>query len=195
MLSINHLAHTNPCHRQHQILDEGFPANIPFNPNTDGMDVDQPGVGHPFFVETHPNTSQTHGNGRTFMGDFNADKWLHQLYYPFASRDKWELASFLLRSNLSMASIDKFLNLGMVSVPSGNIFGAEDSMWSHFRRSKSYICLFTLRKTCTAALRCYHLDHVGSANPGRQYIQQEIRSVCSTKICWSASRHFCIVLS
>jgi len=30
------------------ILDEGFPADIPFNPNTDGMDIDQPGVGHPF---------------------------------------------------------------------------------------------------------------------------------------------------
>jgi len=79
------------------------------------------------------------------MGDFNADKQLHQLYYPFASQDEWDLASFLLHSNLSMASIDKFLNLGMVSVPSGNIFGAEDSMWSHFHRSKSYICLFAVK--------------------------------------------------
>jgi hypothetical protein len=38
------------------------------------------------------------------------------LYYPFASRDEWELAAFLLRSDLSLASIDSFLSLKLVSV-------------------------------------------------------------------------------
>jgi hypothetical protein len=36
------------------------------------------------------------------------------LYYPFASRDEWELASFLLRSSLSMAAVDRLLKLKLV---------------------------------------------------------------------------------
>jgi hypothetical protein len=39
------------------------------------------------------------------------------LYYPFATRDGWELASFLLWSNLSMNVIDHFLKLKLVSYP------------------------------------------------------------------------------
>ncbi|KAI0245041.1 hypothetical protein BJV78DRAFT_1104999, partial [Lactifluus subvellereus] len=31
--------------------------------------------------------------------------------YPFDSKDEWELASFLLLSNLSMSSINEFLSL------------------------------------------------------------------------------------
>jgi hypothetical protein len=64
--------------------------------------------------------SQTFGLGTTFMGNFDLDKYsgLRQenLYYPFASRDDWEMAAFLLRSGLSMAKIDDFLKLQVVSV-------------------------------------------------------------------------------
>src|SRR6266567_2710686 len=72
----------------------------------------------PFFKETHPTASTVYGKGSTFMDIFDKDshasKRMKQLYYPFASKDEWELASFLLRSNLSMASIDKFLKLNLV---------------------------------------------------------------------------------
>lgn len=77
----------------------------------------------PFFKETHPTASTVYGRGQTFMDIFNKDehstKREQQLYYPFASRDEWELASFLLRSHLSMASIDKFLKLKLVSILKG----------------------------------------------------------------------------
>ena len=37
------------------------------------------------------------------------------LYYPFASYPEWELAAFLITSELSMATIDCFLALSLVS--------------------------------------------------------------------------------
>ena len=40
------------------------------------------------------------------------------LYYPFAARDEWELVSFLLHSHLSMAAMDHFLKLKLVSYTS-----------------------------------------------------------------------------
>ena len=36
------------------------------------------------------------------------------MYYPFASRQDWEVGSLLLRSGLSMAGIDSFLSLELV---------------------------------------------------------------------------------
>jgi hypothetical protein len=87
---------------------------------TDDMDTDTPGRTDRFFTECYPGASQTYGAGRTFMDKFDTDQHskvrLEYLYYPFTSRDEWELAAFLLRSSLSMASIDKFLKLGLVSI-------------------------------------------------------------------------------
>ncbi|KAG0693661.1 hypothetical protein DFH29DRAFT_762430, partial [Suillus ampliporus] len=36
------------------------------------------------------------------------------LFYPFASKEEWEVADYLLHSSLSMAAIDKFLKLCMI---------------------------------------------------------------------------------
>ncbi|KAG2032847.1 hypothetical protein BDR03DRAFT_873234, partial [Suillus americanus] len=36
--------------------------------------------------------------------------------YPFTSREEWEVANFLLHSALSMAAINKFLQLSMVHI-------------------------------------------------------------------------------
>ncbi|KAF9040949.1 hypothetical protein BJ165DRAFT_1327183, partial [Panaeolus papilionaceus] len=35
-------------------------------------------------------------------------------YYPFLTRDEWELASFLLQSGMSLAKIDQFLKLELL---------------------------------------------------------------------------------
>src|SRR5882762_4127009 len=57
--------------------------------------------------------------GHTFMDVFDADphadKRVENLYYPFASKQDWEMASWLLRSGLSMAAVDRFLRLELVS--------------------------------------------------------------------------------
>jgi hypothetical protein len=59
------------------------------------------------------------GAGETFMGKFDLDDFADQrkenLYYPFASKEDWEMAAFLLRSGMSMALIDEFLKLQIVS--------------------------------------------------------------------------------
>jgi hypothetical protein len=58
------------------------------------------------------------GAGKTFIDEFNDDKYAQarkeNIFYPFASRDEWQMGSFLLRSNLSMSAIDDFLSLELV---------------------------------------------------------------------------------
>jgi len=72
-----------------------------------------------YCVEAHPSASQVYGRGHTFLDVFDADpcaeKRKDNLYYPFASRQEWEIASFLLRSSLSMSAVDEFLSLNLVS--------------------------------------------------------------------------------
>ncbi|KAF8546867.1 hypothetical protein OG21DRAFT_1527549 [Imleria badia] len=69
-------------------------------------------------VNSHPNTPSIYPGGTTFMDQFFNDKCAghHQdnLYYPFASGTEWQLASWLLRSHLSMDSIDNFLSLRLI---------------------------------------------------------------------------------
>ncbi len=73
----------------------------------------------PFYVETYPGAACTTGNGPTFMDLFDKDQFTKErtsnTYYPFATRKEWELAAFLLKSKLSMAAIDEFLKLELVS--------------------------------------------------------------------------------
>lgn len=58
--------------------------------------------------------------GQMFLDRFNLDAYSLQhkmnLYYPFAIQKEWKLAKYLLCSSLSMAQIDKFLNLDTVSL-------------------------------------------------------------------------------
>jgi len=75
---------------------------------------------NPFRIQEHPNAAKVFGRGHTFMDQFDNDDFASarrqgHIYYPFASRDEWELASFLLCSNLSLADTDRFLKLELVS--------------------------------------------------------------------------------
>ena len=69
-------------------------------------------------INYHPNTPSVHPGGTVFMDQFFNDQYAtlrqENLYYPFASRMDWQLASWLLRSRLSMAAIDDFLSLELV---------------------------------------------------------------------------------
>ena len=72
------------------------------------------------YRENFDSAAKEWGFGSTFMGRFDCDEsaYIRQenLYYPFASKADWELAAFLLRSRLSMAMIDDFLGLQLVSI-------------------------------------------------------------------------------
>jgi hypothetical protein len=60
-----------------------------------------------------------YGPGTTFLDEFDRDSYaaarVENIYYPFSSKDEWQLASFLLSTNLSMTSMTKFLSLTLVS--------------------------------------------------------------------------------
>ena len=74
---------------------------------------------NPFNIKKHPTSGNIYGSGETFMDQCNEDKFSERrknnIYYPFTLRDEWELASFLLCSCLSMAAVDCFLKLKLVS--------------------------------------------------------------------------------
>ncbi|KAG1848322.1 hypothetical protein DFJ58DRAFT_842964 [Suillus subalutaceus] len=57
-------------------------------------------------------------DGLTFLDVFDADEYAEyrkeNLFYPFASKEEWEIGDFLLRSPLSMAAIDVFLKLPLI---------------------------------------------------------------------------------
>jgi hypothetical protein len=64
--------------------------------------------------------SKVFSKGDTYMDLFNendhTDAQEMNLYYPFASHPEWELASFLLKLDLSRGMIDEFLKLQLVNI-------------------------------------------------------------------------------
>ena len=69
-------------------------------------------------VQFFQNASYVYDVGQTFLDRFAMDAYSYlrrsNLYYPFASHDDWQMASYLLQSDLSMAKIDKYLKLNLV---------------------------------------------------------------------------------
>ena len=74
----------------------------------------------PFHTEFYRGAALIVGQGQTFMDIFDKDQYAanrkENIYYPFKSQSEWELASFLLKSDLSMAATDEFLKLQSVSL-------------------------------------------------------------------------------
>lgn len=108
-----------------EILDEDVEMNeFASNHSGDPSDLEplQLGIGQlrpGRYVETFEGCGETFPGGRTFMDGFWADEYAEQrrenIYYPWASKDEWAFASWLLRSRLSMAAIDSLLSLDIVS--------------------------------------------------------------------------------
>ena len=73
----------------------------------------------PFHTDFFLGSSKVFGKGETYLDLFNEDEYAGarqtNLYYPFATQPEWELASFLLKSDLSRVAIDQFLKLQLVS--------------------------------------------------------------------------------
>lgn len=69
----------------------------------------------------HPNAASPFGDADTILDDirkndeFASDRQ-NNMYYPFASRLDWEVASWLSRLNVSMELTDEFFNLDFVSL-------------------------------------------------------------------------------
>ena len=97
-----------------QLAQESMDVDSPFIESFDGTSPD----GGPF-VEKYDGAAKEYGVVMTFMSEFSHDQYavehVENIYYLFASRDKWELAASLLQSDLSMGSIDSFPSLKLVS--------------------------------------------------------------------------------
>jgi hypothetical protein len=76
-----------------------------------------------YFREEFPGVGHFAVPGKTFMQKFDKDPHFSNrsdnVYYPFASREDWQLGHFLLSSGLSMALINQFLCLDLVCNPPG----------------------------------------------------------------------------
>ena len=74
-----------------------------------------PGV----YVKTYEGCAEAFPGGEMFMDQFRRDQYAEQhrehIYFLWASRQEWDFASWLLRSRLSMAAIDRLLLLEIVS--------------------------------------------------------------------------------
>jgi hypothetical protein len=97
-----------------------LPAHSSLNPPDASSTRNAEAIWNPFRIQEHPKAAKVFGRGPTFMDQFDNDDFASarrqgHIYYPFASRDEWELASFLLRSNLSLGDTDCFLKLELVS--------------------------------------------------------------------------------
>ncbi|KAG1833676.1 hypothetical protein DFJ58DRAFT_736005 [Suillus subalutaceus] len=73
-------------------------------------------------------------------------------YFPFASKPDWEMASYILRSDLSMAEIDEYLNLEF---------------------TKTLPCHFALRENSEDVLNCSQLPLNGSIKKSLPSFQRQ----------------------
>ena len=110
-----------------------------------------------------PYSGYVFGQGATFMDHFCTDKLSDRratnLYFPFASRDEWELAEFLSQANISMKVIDKFLSLRLVSCCLSTSLGACGSPSKH--RFATLVYLFVLQRHSVALLNSSLVDPSG----------------------------------
>ena len=130
--------------------------------------------------------AKVHARGLTFLEWFNDDVYAHHrnenLYYPFASFQDWELASFLLSSTLSMAAIDRFLAIELVCFPSPT----PDQLGTQvFDRSKPYHSPIVRQKSYGAVLSFYLLVPNGNIVSFPPNIQRNYLCTCIGAIHWT----------
>lgn len=86
---------------------------------TEENETELPEVPPAAFVELYEGCSEAFPGGKSFMDNFRQDRYAAErqenLYFPFASQEEWQFASWLLRSHLSLSAIDSLLSLDIVS--------------------------------------------------------------------------------
>lgn len=77
----------------------------------------------PRFEEFHPNRPEALGLGKTIVDHFFDDAHMglritsRNLYYPFRDWKEWEFVKWLVQTHVTQKSLDKYLNLQLVSIP------------------------------------------------------------------------------
>lgn len=99
-------------------IDPRIQDETSYNGELNGPDLEASNVGGGQVAEMYEGAAEKYGPGRSFLNEFDSDQyawqWENNIYYPFALQGDWELASWLLRSGLSINTIDEFLSLRLV---------------------------------------------------------------------------------
>ncbi|KAJ7703454.1 hypothetical protein B0H16DRAFT_1347131 [Mycena metata] len=94
------------------------PSHVDMELDREPDQAEKPPIDGPM-REDFQGASHTFGRGQTFMDAFRNDQYARErqsnIYYPFASLEEWEFASFIARSNLSNAAIDELLKLRLTA--------------------------------------------------------------------------------
>lgn len=82
------------------------------------MDVDGPPAEANSYREYFPGAAMAADGGETFLNKFHADEHADKRrihpFYPFATRGEWQIASWFIRRNISVAATDEFLKFDQV---------------------------------------------------------------------------------
>jgi hypothetical protein len=162
-----------------EAVDQNYPlyeANL-FDPDpldSDAMVADSnqlPPAGLPdrpvhqstqYFREDFPGAGGFAFQGTTFMERFDKDSHSRERsknpYYPFASRQEWQLGYFLLSSRMSLALINEFLRLDLV-----RSFPDIQQPFSSDFRLKPCPSHFVPPKSCDLVPKCFHLGGLYTA--------------------------------
>lgn len=190
--------------REYPSLNTPLPISRDGSPvANDSMDVDQPPgpsseddippkpAKYKYLYERQdfPGTAAIIGKGKTFMDNFAEDHYQHErelnLYYPFATREEWELSLFLLCSGLSVAAIDDFLQLEMVG-NSVQCFNLELSPY----RSKGSTSRTNQQKVYGIVPKCFLQVQSGKVKNSNQHIPPKTNSPYFIATQWSVLRPF-----
>lgn len=112
-LSATRLRQTKPVTVEDVDSDDGGLGDV------DGWDQDETPSRSKNFTKCHPTAGRVYGKGRTILQEID-DKDPYKterksnLYYPFRSRQDFEMGAWLSQSNASMSQIDDFLKLSYV---------------------------------------------------------------------------------
>jgi hypothetical protein len=189
-ISVNFQSASGACNMEEATMD--VDDNSPLSPHEPLNSVE------PTFepiIKEHPSAGQTFGKGKTFLENFDTDAYASQraanLYYPFSSKEEWELASFLLMSGLSMAKITKFLSLKLVC------FFPPDSHANLLFASSRYgrlSSLSNLQKIFARGLRCFQRVPNGNSSLGKRIGRLKSLSCYSFATLLSVCSHYCTPL-
>jgi hypothetical protein len=117
-------ARSHPIQEDSMAVDEDTGSVQDFHDEgvSEHVSAHGPFLATPTSTVQFPDAAHSFEGGKTFLDKFDADQFgkyrVSNVYYPYSSRGEWELASWLLRSSLSMSVIDSFLSLNLVCVAS-----------------------------------------------------------------------------
>ncbi|KXN80664.1 hypothetical protein AN958_08630 [Leucoagaricus sp. SymC.cos] len=121
---------TFPSHSSDHTSIENIPIEIDFDYLSQESESSSNTPNTPYYKTPHPSQPAFFGKGKTLMDLFNEDSYASHRdvnsFYPFASHGEWQLASYLLHSDLSNAAIDEFLKLELIQSLSLSFSTAKD---------------------------------------------------------------------